>query len=136
VDLRNPTESAFLPPSHPSSTTIEDYRQELMVSLSSARELAVEAVQRAQERYKRSYDKRSKQVDYHIGDWIFIYFPAVESGRNGKLSHPWHGPYRVVGPKDPDVTAAKVYFPTQSQIQVHQQRVCRYPPELVPGYYH
>jgi len=135
VDLRNPTESAFLSPSHSSPTTLEDYRQELMISLGSARELAVEAVQRAQERYKRSYDKHSKQVDYHIGDWIFIYFPAVESGRNRKLSHPWHGPYRVVGRKDPDITATKVYFPTHSQIQVHQQRVCRCPPELIPGYY-
>ena len=33
------------------------------------------------------------------------------------------------------MTAAKIYFPNEGQIQVHQQRVCQYPPELVPGYY-
>ena len=69
-----------------------------MISLGSARELAVEAVQRVQERYKRSYDKHSKQVDYHKGEWIFIYFPAVESGHNCKLSHPWHGPVEWKNP--------------------------------------
>ena len=36
---------------------------------------------------------------------------------------------------DPDITATKVYFPQEGQIQVHRQRVARCPPELVAGYY-
>ena len=66
---------------------------------------------------------------------MFIRFPAEETGPNRKLSHPWHGSYRVVARKDPDLTATKVYFPQQGQIQVHQQRVTKSPPALVTGYY-
>ena len=35
---------------------------------------------------------------------------------------------------DPDITATKVYSPQEGQIQVHQQRVARCPPELVARY--
>jgi len=103
--------------------------------LSSARELAIDSIKKAQVQYKHYFDRSSKQVDYRVGEWIFIRFPAEETGRNRKLSHPWHGPYRILSHKDPDVTAVKVYFPNEGQIQVHQQRVCQCPPELIPGYY-
>ena len=53
VDLRTPTEAAYLPVSEHSAPAIEDYREELMISLSSARELAAEEIQRAQARYKK-----------------------------------------------------------------------------------
>ena len=78
------------------------------------------------------YDRKTKQVDYQVGDWVFIKFPAEETGPNQKLSTPWHGPYRIVARKDPDVTATKVYFSHERQIQVHQQRVTSCP---VTGYY-
>ena len=76
-------------------------------------------VQKAQKPYKKYYDR--EQVDYRVGDWIFIRFPAKEIGRGLKLSHPWHGPYRIVSRRDPDVTATKVYFPEEGQVQIHQQ---------------
>jgi len=106
-----------------------------MLSLSSARELALDSIKRAQDQYKHYFDLSSKQVDYKVGEWIFIRFPADETGRNRKLSHPWHGPYRITTRRDPDVNAVKVYFPNEGQIQVHQQRICKCPPELIPGYY-
>ena len=65
----------------------------------------------------------------------FIKFPADKTGPNRKLSNPWHGPYRVVARKDPDLTATKVYFPQEEPIQVHQQRVTSSPPALVAVYY-
>ena len=119
-DLRSPTEAAFMKPTGLIPSTVEDYREEVMFSLSSACELAIQSVQKAQKRYKKYYDRDTKQVDYRVGDWIFIRFPAEETGRGRKLSHPWHGPYRIASRKDPDVTATKVYFPEEGQIQVHQ----------------
>ena len=45
VDLRSCTDAAFLPPQPASvSTTLEDYREELVTSLSSARELAAKNI--------------------------------------------------------------------------------------------
>lgn len=134
-DLRGPTEAAFMKPTDAVPSTVEDYREEVMLSLSSARELAIQSVQKAQKRYKKLYDRNTKQIDYRVGDWIFIRFPAEETGKGRKLSHPWHGPYRIVSRRDPDVTAVKVYFPEEDQVQIHQQRIARCPPELVVGYY-
>ena len=52
-----------------------------------------------------------------------MYFPRDECGRNRKLSRPWHGPYRVVETKDPDIVVSKAYFPQEKTIQIHQTRV-------------
>ena len=57
---------------------------------------------------------------------MLVRFPHEESGKMRKLSHPWHGPYRVVERKDPDITVVKVYFPDDGSIQVHQTRVAIY----------
>ena len=62
-------------------------------------------------------------------------FPQEETGRQRKLSCPWHGPYRIVGRHDPDVTVVKVYAPQDGQLQVHQTRVAHCPPELPCGFF-
>lgn len=62
-------------------------------------------------------------------------FPQEESGRQRKLSRPWHGPYRIISRDDPDLTVQKVYFPDDSSIQIHQSRVTRCPLKFPAGYY-
>ena len=42
-----------------------------------------------------------------VGDWLLTRFPQVEPG---KLSHPWHGFYKIVSLKELDVAAVKVYL--------------------------
>ena len=95
---------------------IEDYREELMLSLSSARELAASNIRAAQRRYKSQYDKKSMPTGYKLGDWVLIRFPHEETGKQRKLSRPWHGPYRITHRNDPDVTAVKVFFPDKGSI--------------------
>ena len=115
-DLRTPTEACFLPASPVYGGAVEDYREELMVSLSSARELAVEYIQKAQEKYKRNYDRRvsTPSSPMKCGDWVLVHFPHEESGPNRKLSRPWHGPYRIILVND---------FLQDQSIQEHQSRV-------------
>ena len=110
-DCRSPTEAAYLPPDSLQDINITDYRQELMVSLTSARELAIQNIREAQGRYKKQYDKKANPAEYKVGQWVLIRFPHEESGHIRKLSRPWHGPYRIQSVNDPDVTATKVYFP-------------------------
>ena len=135
VDCRSPTEAAYLPASEVNSTDVSDYREELMLSLSSARELAATSIQTAQARYKRQYDRNAREANLRLGDWVLIRFPQDESGRWRKLSRPWHGPFRVVSKSDPDVTCVKVYFPQDDKLCVHQSRVCHCPAEFPAGYY-
>jgi hypothetical protein len=59
-----------------------------------------------------------------VGDWVLVRFPYEETGKNRKLFQPWHGPYRVLYYREPDVIVVKVYFPQETQIQVHQTRPC------------
>ena len=66
-----------------------------------------------------------------VGDWVLIHFPQEETGRQRKLSRPWHGPYRVISCEDPDITAVKIHFPSDLPIQVHQSRVNKCPPSML-----
>ena len=96
-DLRTPTEACYLPttPSHLSD--IDDYREELLVSFTSARETAAQVIQTAQQKYKRQYDKRATYTTTPLktGNWVLVCFPQDETGAVRKLSRPWHGPYQV-----------------------------------------
>ena len=44
---------------------------------------------------------------FQLGERVLIKFPQEESG---KLSTPWHGPYRIMKLTDTDITAIKIYF--------------------------
>ena len=130
VDCRTPTEAALLPSHELEATEVSDYREEVILSLSVAKKMAAELIQLAQARYKKLYDRSSREVDYQLGDWVFVRFPQDETGRQRKLSRPWHGPYRIVERRDPDVTVVKVYAPQDGHIQIHQDRVTPCLPEL------
>ena len=68
-----------------------------------------------------------------IGDWVF--FPADDTGKQRKLSRPWHGPYHVVSKNNINITATKVYLPDDRHIQFHQNRVQKCPMNFPAGYY-
>ena len=74
-------------------------------------------------------------MELKLGDWVLVYFPKDEVGRNRKLSRPWHGPYRIIEKRDPDITLCKVYFPEEKSIQVHQTRIQPCPMNFPAGYY-
>ena len=96
VDCRSPTEAAYLAATKVHPTDVQDYKEELMLSLSSARQLAASSIQKAQAKYKEQYDRKTKETTFRVGDWILVRFPQDESGRWRKLSRPWHGPYRIL----------------------------------------
>ena len=85
MDHRQPMEAAFLPLT-PTDTTvvINDYREELIKVLSSARQCAVESIQQAQVKYKIQHYKRAKPNQYIIGEWVLM----GETEANRKLSRP------------------------------------------------
>ena len=68
LDCKLPTEAALLPPEHPEPVNMEDYHEQLIVSLSSARKLAASSIQAALVHYKKYYDKKSHPVKYQVGE--------------------------------------------------------------------
>ena len=129
-DCRHSTEAATLPPKLPNVTEITDYREKLVLNLSSARALAAKA-----KNQKAHYDQHTTISKLRVEDWILIYFPQDKTGKHRKLSRPWHGPYRIISCNDPDVTAVKIFFPTDPPIQVHQSRVNKCPPSFPSDFY-
>ena len=135
MDLCTPSEAAILPPSPTGWVDTDDYREQVTLSLSVARDNAVKSIRKAQQRYKRQYDRNTKATTFAVGQWVLVRFPADESGKNRKLSRPWHGPYRVTSVKNPDVSVVKVYFPQEKQIMIHQSTVKQYPVNFPAGFY-
>ena len=135
LDLRSPTEAALLPANSLEPSDVSDYREELVLSLSSARELAETNIREEQKRAKERYDKKVVVKEYKMGEWVLVRFPREESGKKRKLSKPWHGPYSIIQRNEPDVTVVPVHFPDGGSIQVHQSRVCSFPPRWPTGFY-
>ena len=134
LDCRSLIEAALHPPHLIKPTDVSDYRQELILSVATARKLAAESIQKAQHWYKTQYDKKARTTDYRVGDWVMVHFPQEESGALRKLSRPWHGPYRIEHCDGPDATVIKVYFPQDGRIQVHQTRI-QHCPDIPAGFY-
>lgn len=135
MDCRSPTEAALLSPSPLEPGSIKDYREEVILLLSSARQLAAKSICKAQKRYKDAYDHRAVQVNHQVVNWVLVRFPQEESGKNRKLSQPWHGPYWFVARTNPDITVVKVDHLKIGLIQVHQSRVSSYPLDFPAGYF-
>ena len=64
-----------------------------------------------------------------------VRFAHEETGKQRKLSQPWHGPFRVVSCDNPDLTVVKIYFPQDGSIRIHQTRVTPCPDDFPAGYY-
>ena len=67
---------------------VMEYREELVLSLSSARELTAANIKIAQKAYKHQYDKHAAPTNFKVGDLVLVKFPHEESGRNRKPSLP------------------------------------------------
>ncbi len=137
MDLRAPVKAELLELSTERGPLIsaKHYREQLVYTLASSRQLAEETTRRTQTRCKTNFDRRARQREYRVGDWVMVKFPQEEQGKLRKLSHPWHKPYRVLTRNDPNVLVAKVHYPQKGAIQVHQERVCYCPPEFPAGYF-
>ena len=122
----------MLPPDGAQPRAVADYRQELIESLSTARQTTLHSISRSQKKYKKQYDHKSDSYQYRVGDWVLIRYPSEETGR---LSRPWHGPYRITACDSTGVTAVNVYFPWEDAVKVYQTRVKPCPDGLLAGNY-
>ena len=71
--------------------------------------------------------------NHYMCELVMIRFSADESGRNRKLSCPWHGPFRVTSINGPWYRSFKYLLP--ELILVHQSRVKAYPQNYPGGFY-
>ena len=136
-DCCYPIEAAFLPSAEVEMADLADYRQELALTLTRARDHVTKSIQVAQKQYKKYYDKVNKcsPVTIKVRDSVLIWFPQEESGKQRKLSRPWHGPYRVVEVTPTGIAAQREYTAKDDITRVHLNCVTRCPLSFPAGYY-
>ena len=89
-NCHSPTEAAFLPTEPIEYIDVEEYREEVTFSLSSARELAASNIKTAQKRYKEQYDKQATP-DQHIEPLYMAHAMAR------RVSYSFHFPLVGIG---------------------------------------
>ena len=110
-------EAALLPPTQLMPTEVEDYQEEVILFLSSEQKLDSKSNTKSTEAIQDQVWSQVNQ-DCRVGDWDLVNFPHEETGKQRKLSWPWHRPHRVVSHENPDVTVVKIYFLQETQIQI------------------
>ena len=122
-DARIPTEGALYASPTLHMLDAADYRTELVTGLSTAWDLARTCIAKAQKKQKLQYDKHSKPPTYRLGDRVMVYMPHETSGKDRKLSLPYHGPYRVIDIRGNCVSLTPVDNPDKEPILVNMDRI-------------
>ena len=79
-------EAALLPPTTNPDVSVEDYWEQLLLSLSPQRgNWPPRALPRRRQGTRASiYDKKTVASDYRVGDWVLVKFPHEETGKHRK----------------------------------------------------
>ena len=109
---------------------MEDYRTELLINLTKARQLALESIKLAQEKQRTFYDlQTSCRLQYRVGDRVMVFMPSETTGKDRKLARPYHGPYRVVNLTDTNAEVKLIEKPKEPSIFVALERLRKCYPE-------
>ena len=95
-DPRVPTSTVLTYQRSPYTIDIDDYKSEMMTSLSQAWKLAQENINVAQKYQKTQYDKKTRETNLKVGDRVMVLMPTEAKGEKRKLARPFHGPFRVL----------------------------------------
>ena len=92
-----------------------EYVEWLRYSMTTAYEYARRQLRKAATRQKRCYDLRSKETEFHHGNFVWRWYPPKA---NQKLGKGWTGPFRVMScPTEVNVVIR--YRPTDRDLRVH-----------------
>lgn len=76
--------------------SLRDHMHELIGQLEVFRAVSKTHAERNQSAMKTRYDDRAQEVDYQVGDTVWIYIPQLQKGLSRKLMKLWCGPYLLV----------------------------------------
>lgn len=75
--------------------------EEFQLNREAMNQLLKDAIQLAQNKYKMYADKKRREVEYQVGDWVFLKLKpyrqsSVAVRRFLKLAHKFFGPYQII----------------------------------------
>ena len=98
---RLPIDTALLLPDDNLSSSVRELRARIVRNLEEAEQIIKSNTELAQQRMKSHYDQRSAEAPYDIGAKVWVYTPKTRKGLLKKLTHHYHGPYRIVSKLSP-----------------------------------
>lgn len=124
-----PFELVFgIKPSLPSSITkepefkytYENYIDELVLKLQKSRKTARDHLLESKRVNKRTYDKRSRHIEFKAHDLVYLSNEQSKIGKSKKLSSYWLGPYKIIKVNSPVNVTIKI---KNKKIKVHTNRL-------------
>jgi hypothetical protein len=91
---------------------------EFLQKLSKVREVAAINLEQAQIRMKEKYDKKAFEMDYSVGDLVYVYHPEILVGGKRACMRKYSGPYILI---------EKVAPVTFRVAQAHKNQVLKSP---------
>jgi hypothetical protein len=74
---------------------LEPRLENLKSKLRTAYKLARDHSRKSHAANKRYYDRGSKEREFAVGDFVYLYNAAVKVGVSAKFRRPWVGPWRI-----------------------------------------
>jgi hypothetical protein len=115
-DPRLPTEAALSPPVPRTQYDLDDYKTKAVRRMSEAWQMAQKKIVIAQRRQSVQHDRHARLSKFCLGDRVFIFNPAMKSGKAHKLSLPFQGPYCVTSVYDTSLDVCPVDRPDAAPI--------------------
>ena len=73
--------------------------ENLKPNLKTAYKMARDYARESHANNKRYYDRSAKEREFSVGDFVYLYNPAVKAGVSAKFRRPWTGPWRITDRK-------------------------------------
>ena len=110
--------------------TIPQYIKEVKTTLKMAYDVIRENLDVAQKKRKERRDKHCDEVNFKVGDRVWLFNPAVKVGETRKLSSQWRGPYTVIDRVSPVNYKIQLIGTTKTQTVHHNRmKMCHGDPE-------
>ncbi len=90
-----PIEQMLIPPRDLSSS-VQDHIDKIMTKVRIYQTVAKENSAKHHAKMKERYDKTANDIDFLVGDSVWLYVPHTPPGLSRKFIHKWHGPYRII----------------------------------------
>jgi len=111
-----PVQNSAPPPQY----NYDDYVSSLKHRLYAAQQMAKENLQEAKIKSKIQYDKNSREVNYKIGDKVYLEIKVTPKGLATKFRSRYEGPYSVTEIHKGNTVTIKR---KNSEIRVHKDRI-------------
>ena len=91
-----PTELNAPSPTPREMMPLDGYKAMMVQRMIKMWDVAQQSTKKAQERQKISHDRKARDVNFRVGDYVFVHTPTLKMGPAYKLARPYKGPYRIV----------------------------------------